>query len=101
MQVWGPSVLQAVYDMQDNLQVIEKISTQQDFCFFSFRPATTDITNITQLAIFVCGISDVFDKREKSLFIPAMHGTTKGEYLFGRLAVPANACATIICSCMK
>ena len=55
----------------------------KDFQFFSLAcDETTDITNTTQLAVFVRGITAEFDTLEELLSLEAMHGTATGEDFF-------------------
>lgn len=51
---------------------------------------TTDFTNTAQLAIFVRGITSEFVTTEDLLSLQSMHGTTKGEDLFGHVMLAMN-----------
>ncbi len=65
--------------------------TAKKFQFFSLAcDETTAITNTAQLVIFVRGISFEFETTEELLSMQAMHGTTKGEYLFEQVVLAMN-----------
>ncbi|CAK6436213.1 unnamed protein product [Pipistrellus nathusii] len=81
------TVSDRITDLAQDIEMTLKNSAG-DFQFFSLAcDETTDITNTSQLAIFVRGITAEFDTREELLSLEAMHGTTRGEDLFERLVL--------------
>ncbi|KAL6463909.1 hypothetical protein MHYP_G00283000 [Metynnis hypsauchen] len=81
------TVSDRIGDMAQDIEKSLKDSVKDfEFCSLALDE-TTDITNTSQLAIFVRGIMADFNTREDLLSLVGMHDTTKGEDIFEKLII--------------
>ena len=67
------------------------VSKAGDFAFYSLAlDESTDIKDIAQVAIFVCGVDKSFGVNEKLACVVPLKGTTKGSYILKAVMATLN-----------
>ncbi len=84
------TVSERIEEMADDITISLKNESSM-FKFYSLAvDETTDISNTSQLAVFIRGITFDFQIREELLCLKSLHGTTTGEDIFAEIKSAIN-----------